>query len=180
MVNPGGLSLERGWIRRIGAWLLALLFCAGLAACAEVRIMGVEPGSSASDLRTRVGAPNLERTLADGSRYWYYVYGFFGFTTYRVHLDSSGRVIESTQVLTEKSFRENLQRAETTRDQVLEALGPPGRVEVFPNLSEIVWTYRWRDHTVEMLADVTLDAGSGKLITYALYRDPSYASGPEQ
>jgi outer membrane protein assembly factor BamE (lipoprotein component of BamABCDE complex) len=164
--------MNRVWL---GGLLLGL--CAGLAACGEFEIIGVKPGALAAQVREQAGAPGLERTLADGSRYWYYVFGFSGFTTYRVHLDRGGRVIDSVQLLTERNFRASLHSGETVRDQALEALGPPGQVQTYRNLDEIVWTYRWRDATLEMLADVTFDASSGKLLGYALYRDPAYVSG---
>jgi hypothetical protein len=133
---------------------------------------------SSAQVRALVGAPTEERTLPDGSKAWYYVFGYSGFTTYRVRFDAGDRVIESRQVLTDADFHKYLIAGQTTRDDALREFGRPGVVNIFPNLNEVVWTYRWRDQTLEMLAELHFETSTGKLKYYSLYRDPIFASGP--
>jgi hypothetical protein len=154
-----------------------LILCWALAGCAEFNAAHLSPGMSAAQVRAKAGAPSEERTLPDGSKTWYYAFGFSGFTTYRVRFDANDRVIEDQQVLTEKNFLEHLIPNRTTREDVLRDFGRPGEVSRFANLNEVVWTYRWRDVTMEMLADLEFDAGTGALRSYSLYRDPAYVSG---
>jgi hypothetical protein len=81
-------------------------------------------------------------------------------------------------MLTERHFR-SFVAAQTTREEVLQTLGRPGLISRYPNLGEEVWTYRYREVTLEMLNDNHFDAASGVLKYYTMYRDPAYVStGP--
>lgn len=152
------------------------LSAAALAGCAS--LLGpnsIAPGASAGDIRARYGAPTDERTLAGGQRAWDYVQGPQGFQTYRIVFDGD-RVQRVEPLLTERNFIANIKAGETGRDDVLRAFGRPGSRITFPNLQDEVWTYRYRDVTMEMLNDVHISTATGKVTYYALYRDPAYAN----
>jgi hypothetical protein len=160
-----------------GAWrILGAIASAALVGCASLILEGTAPGTPASDLRARAGSPSEERELPGGVKAWYYVNGPCGWTTYRARFDANDRVLDVAQVLTERNFR-TLVANQTTRDQVLQVLGRPGLVSRFPNLGEEVWTYRYRDVTLEMLHDEHFDTATGVLKYYTLYRDPAYVTG---
>jgi outer membrane protein assembly factor BamE (lipoprotein component of BamABCDE complex) len=152
--------------------LVAAALIAALAGCGQLALQRISPGESAAEVKRSAGAPSEERTLADGTKAWYYVYGPSGWTTYRVRFGANGGVVDAKQVLTEKNFREELIVNKTTRDQTAQALGKPGLVMQFPNLQEEVWTYRWLDTTIPMKADAHFDLKTGQLKSYNLYWDP--------
>jgi len=152
----------------------ALATAAALAGCVS-GVTRVAPGASAADVRASAGAPTEERELGNGMKAWFYESGPNGWTTYRVRLDGTGHVVDREQVLTEKSFRAELMASKTSRNEVLDRLGRPSYVSRFPNLSEEVWTYRYLDGTLEMLNDVHIDAASGIVRSYSMYRDPAYS-----
>jgi hypothetical protein len=160
-------------LKTLGTLALAGALAAAVAACAGPAM--VAPGSSAAQLRTSAGAPSEERTLPNGVKALYYVNGPSGWTTYRVLVDSSDRVISDQQVLTDRNFRDQLTVNKTSRSEVLDSLGKPAYVSRFPNLAEEVWTYRYLDGTLEMVNDVHIDAASGIVRSYSLYRDPAYS-----
>jgi len=151
---------------------LAAAALAGLAGCAQLALPGVRPGESSVEVRQSAGAPSEERTLADGTKAWYYVAGPGGWTTWRVHFGADDRVADVRQVLSAQSFRESLITDRTSRDGVAQALGRPGLVMTFPNLGEEVWTYRWMDATIPMKIDIHFKAGTGQLTSYNVYWDP--------
>lgn len=149
-----------------------VVLCAGLLGCAG-QPEHVVPGASAADARKIAGNPTEERRLSDGTTAWYYVSGPCGSTTYRVHLDANDRVIDAGQVLTENNIRSNIVANKTTRAQVVDGLGQPAVVSQFPNIQEEVLTYRYRDNTQDMLADIHVDTANGLVKTYAIHPDPS-------
>jgi len=154
---------------------IAVLLAASIAGCALVALKQVPPGTPATEVQARAGAPTEKRALADGVKAWYYISGPLGWTTYRARFDVQDRLLDVDQVLTEAHFRA-LKEGKTSRSDVLQMLGSPALVMRYPNLGEEVWTYRYMDVTLEMLNDDHFDAASGVLKYYTLYRDPSYAS----
>ena len=152
--------------------VLATAAVLAVAGCAHIALPPINPGESAADVRRTAGPPSHEAALPDGTKAWFYVNGPSGWTTYRVHFSPDGTVLDSRQVLTAQSFRQYLVPGQTTRDQVEQALGPPGIVMRFPNLREEVWTYRWVDSTIWMRTDVHFDASTGVMRSYNEYWDP--------
>jgi len=143
-----------------------------LSGCAELALQKVAQGASADDVRRAAGRPSEELILPDGSKAWYYVAGPTGWTTYRVHFSASDGVLDSRQVLTPQSFQQDLVSGKTTREQAMAALGPPGLIMSFPNLNEVVWTYRWMDVEMPSKMDVHFDATTGVVRYYNTYWDP--------
>jgi hypothetical protein len=152
--------------------LAAAAALAGFAGCAHIALPPINQGESAADVRRAAGPPSQEQTLPDGTKAWFYVNGPAGWTTYRVLFSPEGTVLDSRQVLTGQSFRQYVVPGKSTREQVGQALGPPGLVMRFPNLREEVWTYRWVDSTIWMRTDVHFDASTGVVRSYNAYWDP--------
>jgi len=151
-------------------WLaLALAGCAAMPTPKKVSI-----GDLQEAVRARLGSPATERTLASGNRAWYYVTAPSGFYTWRAVFGSDGRVTEYAQVLTQENFNALPQGA--SRDMVLDRLGPPMERMNFQRTSTEAWTYRWKDGTLEMLANVVFGAGNGGLIQVMQERDPAFSS----
>lgn len=157
------------------AWtLLATLVLAGCVAIPGPS--SVRTGDSTGQVRARLGAPAAERTLGSGDVAWYYVTGPSGFDTWRVVFGRDGAVSEYAQVLTARNF--TALREAITRDAALDLLGPPMQRMTFARTATETWSYRWRDVTLEMIADVVFEARSGAVRDVWLYRDPAYSSTP--
>jgi outer membrane protein assembly factor BamE (lipoprotein component of BamABCDE complex) len=157
--------------------LLLLAATLVLAACAAIpRADSVRVGDSQAQVRGRLGAPGAARTLADGRAAWYYLTGPSGFETWRVVFGPGDTVSEYAQVLTATNFEWMRQGA--NREEVLDRVGPPMERMSFHRTATEAWTYRWRDVTLEMIADAVFDAQSGKVKYVGIYRDPAYSSMP--
>lgn len=152
-----------------GAVLIMLM-----TGCAQFSIPSTAPGTSSNDLRTRVGAPTDERTIA-GPKAWDYVQGPQGFTTWRVSFDGADRVAKVEQILTERRIM-SVNNAKLTREDVSNLLGRPIGVSKFAGGASEVWTYRFMDVLDRKLGDVHFDAASGAVKYTTTYLDPAYSS----
>jgi hypothetical protein len=97
-----------------------------------------------ADVLARMGQPTVRATLPGGDARLDFARGPMGAHTYRVELDSAGRVRSIDQLLTEANF-DGVRRNETP-DQVRDRLGPPSEARGgWRGLGE-VWNYRydWR------------------------------------
>jgi outer membrane protein assembly factor BamE (lipoprotein component of BamABCDE complex) len=156
---------------------LLLVLVATLAACAAVpRADSVRLGDSQAQVRERLGAPSVERTLADGQLAWYYVTGPSGFETWRVVFGPGGAVAEYRQVLTAANFE--WMRGGATREAILDRMGPPMERMGFWRTGTETWTYRWRDVTLEMIGQPVFEAQTGVVKYVGIFRDPAYESMP--
>ena len=155
--------------------VLLIAFPALLGGCAGAALEGLSAGTPAGDVRQRAGAPSEVRSLPDGVKAWYYENGPLGWTTWRTRFDAQDRLIDVEQMLTESNFHK-LVVERSRREDVLDMFGRPGLISRFPNLQEEVWTYRYRDVTMEMINDDHFDMRTGVLRYYTMYRDPAYVS----
>jgi hypothetical protein len=162
-----GFTVGRSWS------VFALL---ALVGCAMPGPHSVRVGDSQAAVRGQLGAPAVERKLAGGNVAWYYPTGPSGFETWRVVFNAGGEASEYAQVLTAKTFV--AMRDGVTRDAALDLVGPPMQRMAFPLSETEALTYRWRDGTLEMIADVVFDQRTGSLKYIGIYRDPAYASPP--
>jgi hypothetical protein len=147
-----------------------------LSACAMPGPTSVRAGEAQADVRARLGAPSAERKLASGDVAWYYATGPSGFQTWRVVFGPGGVVTEYAQVLNAANFV--WMRDGPTRDEVLDRVGPPMERMSFRGTATEVWSYRWLDHTFEMIAEPVFDARSGVVKQVGIFRDPAYSSTP--
>jgi len=63
-----------------------------------------------------------------------------------------------------------------SQEAVRNRLGPPMERMNFRRTSTEAWTYRWKDGTLEMIANVVFGAGSGGLVQVMQERDPAFSS----
>jgi outer membrane protein assembly factor BamE (lipoprotein component of BamABCDE complex) len=148
-----------------------------IAGCAHIAVQALTPGTSASDVRGRLGAPNDERTI-DGRKAWDYVQGPQGFTTWRVNFDGSDRVASVEQILTERRIQ-SLERGKHGKEDILALLGRPAATIQFSAMGEEVWTYRFLDVQERKLGDVHMDGKSGRVKFISTYPDPAYVNAPD-
>jgi len=157
--------------------LLSLCLVLAIAGCAtNPTPKSVAVGQSPEEVRAKLGAPAIERKLPSGQSAWYYTTAPSGFFTWRAVFGANGRVSEYAQVLTRQNFQ--ALPKEASRDAVLDRLGPPMEKMNFARTATETWTYRWKDGTFEMLAEITFGAGAGGLQQISLVRDPAFASPP--
>jgi outer membrane protein assembly factor BamE (lipoprotein component of BamABCDE complex) len=150
--------------------LLALCLALAIAGCAaNPTAKSVVVGESQEAVRAKLGAPAAERKLSSGQTAWYYPKLFF---TWRTVFGADGRVSEYSQVLTRENFLAVSKGS--SRDAVLDRLGPPTQRMKFGRDATETWTYRWVGGTFAMLADLTF--GAGGLEQVALRRDPEFSS----
>lgn len=157
----------------------ALIASLALAGCGLITIPGLSAGTSLKDVQARVGTPHDQRTLSDGTKAWDYVYGPWGFYTWRVNFDGSDRVSRVEQLLTHDRFM-SVPANKLSRQDVLNTFGRPGQVSNFSNLGEEVWTYRYMYIQDYKLADLHFDAKSGVVKYATTYHDPAYYNAISQ
>jgi hypothetical protein len=97
-------------------------------------------GMSVDDIVRKMGEPTARYRTATGERLEY-ARGPFGKHTYMIDVDPSGRVIRSTQVLTEENF--NALPVGASLDEVLQTLGHPSERYAIPRQQAEVWSYRY-------------------------------------
>ncbi len=139
---------------------LALLLPALLAACAS--FSAVNPGASAREVETLMGAPANVWKNADGSEVWEYPRGPFGVETYMVTLGSDRAVREVHQVLSNEYISKL--HVGMSRDEVRRLLGRPRDIGFSGLNDEEIWSWRYREARVRnMELYVQFDRPSGAL-----------------
>lgn len=102
---------------------------------------GLQPGDSIDTVVRQMGQPTGEYPRADGSRRLEFARGPYGKHTYMLDFDAQGRLLQSSQVLTETTFASV--QAGMTADQVRQTLGRPARVWGVRYHNQTVWSYRY-------------------------------------
>ena len=120
---------------------LALLLPALVAACAS--FSAVNPGASAREAETLMGAPASVWKNADGSEVWEYPRGPFGVETYMVTLGPDRAVRDVRQVLSEEYISKL--HAGMSRDEVRRLLGRPRDIGFSDLNDEEIWSWRYRE-----------------------------------
>ena len=128
-------------------------------------LKGLTPGlTTEAQIREQMGQPETERTREDGAKRLEYPRGPQGTATYMVDIDSHGKLVAVTQVLTAENFARV--RIGMTEDEVRQLLGKPGEVAVHRLRPETVWSWKWHEGGVtdEAFFNVHFDA-SGVVYT---------------
>lgn len=128
-------------------------------------LRGLTPGvTTEAQVRDQMGRPETERLFKDDSKRLEYPRGPQGTTTYMVDIDSHGKLIAVTQVLTAQNFAKV--RIGMTEDDVRQLLGKPGEVAVYRLKPETVWSWKWEESgaTGDAFFNVHFDA-SGVVYT---------------
>lgn len=140
MNRPASRSLIR--FRSLAAQLLGACL---LGACASPA--SVPPGSSENELIGKLGRPDSEFRLADGSKRFEYNRGEFMQRSWMVDLDASGRVARVDQVRDEAHFA-RLQPGTDDKESVRRTLGTPWKIEYYPPSRLTGWLYPYRESGV--------------------------------
>ncbi len=139
---------------------LALLLPALLAACAS--FSAINPGASAREVETLMGAPANVWKNADGSEIWEYPRGPFGVETYMVALGPDRAVREVHQVLSNEYISKL--HVGMSRDEVRRLLGRPRDIGFSGLNDEEIWSWRYREARVRnMELYVQFDRPTGTL-----------------
>ncbi|KND62157.1 putative lipoprotein [Candidatus Burkholderia verschuerenii] len=113
----------------------------------ELLLKDLKPGETTeAQIRDQMGKPETERTFTDGSKRFEYPRGPAGTTTWFVDLDSNGRFVSATQVLTAQNIAKV--RLGMTMDEVRRLLGKPTQIAEFPLKKERVWSWHWLEDGV--------------------------------
>ena len=141
LISPSDVSegtttaLTRATSARVFA--LAVL----LAGCAGYGPGDLKPGQTEADVRARMGEPTDRVTLPNGGSRLEYARGPEGSHTYRIELDTAGRVQGVSQILTEANFA-TVRRGET-KAEVRDQLGRPAEERTGGRGVGEVWSYRY-------------------------------------
>lgn len=104
---------------------------------------GLQPGvADAPAVRAEMGPPAEVLKARHGGEVWFYPRGVAARETFRVELDSGGRLVGIAQVLDERVF-ERIVGGKTTRAEVRELIGPPQFAADFTDGTLWEYHYRW-------------------------------------
>jgi outer membrane protein assembly factor BamE (lipoprotein component of BamABCDE complex) len=117
--------------------------------------------STEGDVRTVMGQPDTVREETDGSRTLEYPKGPEGARTWMFVIDSSGKLRDYMQVLTEENFARIAPGM--SKEEVRRRLGRPRSVVPFPRMNEEVWDWRYLSGTSARLFNVHFDMTTGQV-----------------
>jgi hypothetical protein len=141
--------------------LFPALFAAGCTS-----FSAINPGASARQVETLVGAPASVWKNADGSEVWEYPRGPLGVETYMVTLGSDRSVREVRQVLSEETISKL--HVGMSRDEVRRLLGRPRDIGFSGRTDEEIWSWRYREwgaRNMELYVQFDRPTGALKGIT---------------
>jgi hypothetical protein len=131
-VNRNGL---RSALLALAAPLLALVGC-------DAGISQLKPGvSTAADVQRVLGKPTFEWKQPDGSFTWEFARGPEGVVTYMVDVGPDSVMRAIRQVLADAEFAKI--QPGMPDDAVRRLVGRPGVTTPFPNLQEVVWSWKY-------------------------------------
>ena len=113
------------------------------AACASLAPPSFPPGTSMSEVESRMGKPRDIVKAPDGDIIWQYPTGPLGQRTYMVDFGADQRAKRFYQALTVEQFAK-IRPGTTTQDDIRLLLGPPNETMFFRRMNEEVWSYRYQ------------------------------------
>src|SRR5688572_33443835 len=119
----------------------AVLVACAVSACTSYGPAALQQGADVQSVTASMGPPTAETALPDGGRRLEFARGPYGKHTYMLDFDAQGRLLQSSQVLTETTFASV--QAGMTADQVRQTLGRPARVWGVRYHNQTVWSYRY-------------------------------------
>jgi hypothetical protein len=134
---------ETSKMRKLLSCCLAALMLAAGCAGNPFNTYGVQPGTAREAVLARLGQPTRVVRLATGERLQYSLQPY-GQYAWMVDLDSSGKVIQSRQVLNANDFN-RIVPGKWTRDDVEREFGPPAKIDGVASWKGPILTYRWND-----------------------------------
>lgn len=126
---------------RSALYAIVALIAVLLVGCARYGGRGLEPGTTADEVRSVMGKPQRIWEDPNGGASWEYARGPAGQETFMVRLDASGRLFRIDQVLQDEFFAKI--REGMSQEDVERTLGRPYRKDRFKVKKEDVWTWRY-------------------------------------
>ncbi len=120
---------------------LPVLGAAALCGCTVLAPAALPKGTLIADARARVAGPVAEYALPNGGTRLEFAQGSHGREKHMLDFDAGGRLVATTQVLTEANL--NRMVPGTPRDEVRLQLGRPVSVIAVPRQEVQVWNYRF-------------------------------------
>lgn len=117
--------------------------------------------SSEGDVRAIMGAPETVWEEDDGTRMLQYPKGPEGPRTWEFLIDSSGKLKDYQQILTEERFSRI--KPGMGKEEVRRILGKPRSIVQFKLKNEEVWDWLYQAATAPRLFNVHFDMTSGKV-----------------
>lgn len=165
-------------------WLRAVLLAgivAGVLGCdpsgkvyEDVRLARLKEGQSTEqDVRRLFGTPQAVRESA-GGKGLVYPLGPEGAGTLLLKIGADGRYLGREDLLARGNFQRI--REGVSRDDVVAALGPPGRQQEYRLKNETAWEYRFNDGAETRMFVVMFNA-AGKVVSTAVEEDPRRMGG---
>ena len=126
--------------------LLLSLVAGLLVGCAGNPFAGydIPPGTPRDAVLARMGGPSRVVRLPNGNERLQYTLQPVGQQAWMVDIDSSGKVVQARQVLTEANFH-RIEPGKWTRQDVEREFGRPAWIDGVASWNGPVMTYRWRD-----------------------------------
>lgn len=149
-----------------GAWGV-LLLAGALAGCTSYGPGGISPGQTEAEVIRSMGTPTERSVLPSQGTRLEFARGPMGRHTYRVDLDSEGRVVGVAQVLTEQNFA--LVRPGDTAESVRQRLGRPSEQSMAYGNRQL-WSYRYENVFCQWFV-VTIEP-DGRVREAAHLKDP--------
>ena len=140
--------------------------------CASLAPPSFAPGTTMSEVESRLDKPRDVVKAPDGDTVWQYPNGPVGQTTYIVRFGPDQRVKSVHQALTLEQFAK-IRPGTTTQDDIRLLLGPPGETMSFSRMNEEVWSYRYQaSGSDNRIFNVHFDAKTGAVRTTSDQIDP--------
>lgn len=114
---------------------------AALGGCTVLAPAALPAGTPIADARGRLAGPVAEYPLPNGGTRLEFAQGSYGREKHMLDFDASGRLVATTQVLTEANL--NRMVPGTPRDEVRLQLGRPVSMFAVPWQKLHVWNYRF-------------------------------------
>ncbi|MDD3675180.1 MAG: hypothetical protein RBS10_16445 [Thauera propionica] len=128
-------------MKRLLAWLCALLSAVGITACDYFNLRELKPGvSTAMEVRERFGPPRMEWKNEDGSVTWEYTRQPEGIECFMITIGPDDILRQIDQVLNEQNFARVVNGM--NGDEVRRLLGKPARSQFFQLKHETVWEWK--------------------------------------
>lgn len=128
-------------MKRLLAWLCAVLSAIGITACDYFNLRELKPGeSTAAEVRERFGPPQMEWRNDDGSVTWEFTRQPEGTECFMITIGPDEILRSVEQVLNEQNFARVVNGM--SGDEVRRVLGKPARSQFFRLKRETVWEWK--------------------------------------
>jgi len=118
-----------------------IVFSLLLAGCAGFDGRGLVPGvSTAAEVEALMGPVAERRAGRDGESVLWFSRQPYGRENYAARIGADGKLVSLEQRLTVENLA-YLERGKMTDESVHDLFGPPYKVNQFPRMQRVIWTY---------------------------------------